>query len=517
MSAHILWAVVIGFFVGVFLRSVFLISWPVALFFFLVGTVSVLYSQYDISYWRRYCVVAAALFSIAFGLLRMEVARIPSDVILDTQIGERVVIEGTVVAEPDSRDSNIRLHVRVDTLIPVRTDESVYPGGYPSATTPVQAGVLVIAPLHSDVSYGDRVRAEGELELPVSFDTSLGRQFNYPMFLAKDGILYTLAFAQVEKISDGRGNFLKAAAIWTKQKYLSGLHMVLPEPESGLAGGITVGDKRGGGKDLTDIFITVGLVHIVVLSGYNITLIMDFVGRLLARAARSFQLVASLTIVIFIVLMAGASATAIRAGAMALIPLVARMTGRLYIATRTLGVVAFGMVIWNPYLLVFDPGFQLSILATLGLILFSPYLEFSRVTAAWGIRGIVSATLATQIMVLPLLLHQNGLLSVVALPVNILALIVVPFAMVFSAVSAVAGILFGSFGTFIAFPAYVLLAYIIKVAEFFASLPIASVSIPVFSAWLMCAAYVLLGVGYLYIKKKEQSDNDPLLRRDIHP
>lgn len=493
MSAQILWAVVIGFLVGVFLRSIFLISWPFAAFFLLIGIASFLFFRTE----RKavLVVIAIALTACAVGVVRMDFATLKGDANLDQYVQKSVVIEGVVADEPDQRDSNIRLHVRVDSLI---TN---------SATSSVAAGVLVIAPLNTDASYGDRIRAEGTLELPEPFDTNLGRQFDYPMFLAKDGIVYTLSFAQVENISLGRGNRLKAAAIWSKQKYLQGLHLVLPEPESGLAGGITVGDKRGGGKELTDIFISVGLVHIVVLSGYNITLIMDFVARTLSRAARSIQMAASVFVVVFIVVMAGASATAVRAGAMALLPLAARMSGRLYIAARALGVVALLMVMWNPYLLVFDPGFQLSVLATLGLVIFSPIVEerLQWVTERWGIRGIISATLATQAMVLPLLLYQNGLLSIVSLPANIFALVAVPFGMILSAISALAGIVVGSLGVVIAFPAYVLLAYIIKVAEFFASLPFASVSIESFSFVWVIAAYAMMYTGYRYIKSKSES------------
>src|SRR3990172_3347347 len=134
------------------------------------------------------------------------------------------------------------------------------------------------------------------------------------MYLAKDGILYTLSFAQAEKIGEGKKNYLKAAALWTKQQYLQGLQAVLPEPASGLAGGITVGDKRGVGKEYSDMFITVGLVHIIVLSGYNITIVMNLVGKLLSRMPRALQLVVNALIVLFIVLMAGAAPSAVRAG-----------------------------------------------------------------------------------------------------------------------------------------------------------------------------------------------------------
>ncbi|MBI5457695.1 ComEC/Rec2 family competence protein [Candidatus Kaiserbacteria bacterium] len=492
MSVNVLWALVGGFLVGVFARSFFLVPWPFAAFLFLLSLGALALAYFERSKWQQLVVVSVALTACAAGIFRMDLASLRGAPELTSHLGETVTVEGLVVDEPDVRESNMRLHIRVG-----------------------ETGVLATVPPHTEVHYGDIVRAKGKLGLPENFDTTLGRQFNYPMYLAKDGIVYTLSFAQADTVAKGHSNFLRTAAIWTKQQYLKGLQVVLPEPESGLAGGITVGDKRGVGKEYSDIFIVVGLVHIIVLSGYNITVVMNLVGKLLAGASRVVQLSTSVLIVVFIVLMTGMAPSATRAGAMALLPLVARMTGRMYLALRALGVVALVMVLWNPYILAFDPGFQLSVLATLGLVLFSPVFAqwLYWIPEKFALREIAASTLGTQMTVLPLLLYQNGLLSLVALPANLLALIVVPLAMALSVISAMAGILFGlpalsaveGFGTFIAFPAYVLLAYIIKVAELFAALPFSAVSVAAFSAWWMFGAYALM-FGGLWSMKKGTTD-----------
>src|SRR3989338_4222176 len=451
MSSRILWSIVGGFLAGVFVRSFIALPWPFAAFFVLLAVASLAYIS--VVRKKKYVLIIVATVCVAFavGVLRMESAVQVGDGSLTSVVGKKVTIVGTVFDEPDVRENGIRLHVRAAELITA------------GATTSVSAGVLVLAPAHSDVAYCDIVRATGTLQLPEAFDTGEGRTFNYPQYLAKDGILYTLSFAQAERIGVGAKNYLKVAALQTKRLYLHGLQAALPEPESGLAGGITVGDKRGVGEEYSDIFIAVGLVHIIVLSGYNITIVMNLVGKLLSRMPRALQLVVNALIVLFIVLMAGAGPRAGRAGAMALLPLIARMTGRVYLAIRALGAVAFVMVLWNPYIIAFDPGFQLSVLATLGLILFSPIFAgwLYWIPEKFTLREIAASTLGTQTSVLPLLLYQNGVLSLVALPANLLALIAVPWAMALSVIAAVAGIIIGSWGTFIAFPAYVLLAYII--------------------------------------------------------
>ncbi|MEK7093070.1 MAG: ComEC/Rec2 family competence protein [Patescibacteria group bacterium] len=511
MSSKILWALIGGFLAGVFVRSFIALSWPFAAFLILLAAASLAYIFIDKEKKSALIIVAILFAAFAGGMVRMDGAGQTGDEGLTFVIGEKVTITGTVFEEPDVRENGIRLSVRVTELAVANATSTSLSTG----TTSVSAGVLVLAPPHSDVSYGDVVRATGTLKLPEAFDTGAGRTFNYPQYLAKNGILYMLSFAQVERIGQGEKNYLKVAALRTKHLYLHGLQAVLPEPESGLAGGITVGDKRGVGEEYSDIFIAVGLIHIIVLSGYNITIVMSMAGKLLGGMPRAAQVASNAFIVIFIVLMAGAAPSAMRAGAMALLPLIARMTGRIYLALRALGVVALVMVVWNPLLLAYDPGFQLSVLATLGLVLLSP------VCAGWlhwiperfALREIAASTLGTQAMVLPLLLYQNGLLSLVALPANLLALVAVPWAMGLSVVAAFAGMILGPYAVVIAFPAYVILAYIIGVAQFFAALPFASVSVTAFSVWWMFAAYALLFGGVWYVQKRKSRTQGPAVSK----
>ncbi len=497
MGSRILWAVVGGFLLGVFARSFVLLGLWVVAFSLLLAINALLLGFFDRSRLKTFVIICVALVSFAGGIARMHMATLTGDSILTDRINSKVTLEGYVTAEPDARDMGVRISLHVERLI------------LASSTIPVDAGVLASVPAHADVAYGDNVRAVGTLRLPEAFDTGLGRQFRYPEYLAKDGIGYQLAFAQIQKTEGNAGNILKAAAIGVKRAYLEGEAAVLPEPEAGLAGGITVGDKRSIGKELTEDFQRVSLIHMVVLSGYNITIVINAISYILTSLPRFFQFGASGFIVLFFVLMSGGAASAVRAGAMALIAVLARVTGRSYLAGRILGVVAFLMVLWNPYELAFDPSFQLSTLATLGLISFTPMFaaRLTWFTEKFGVREIAASTLATQLTVLPLLLYQNGQLSLVALPANLLALLPVPFAMLASFIAAIGGVLFGSYAVPLAFPAYVLLAYIIGIAKFFAALPFAAVSVSAFSAWWLVVAYGALWWLRFHSEKNPQTDS----------
>jgi competence protein ComEC len=490
MRVAVLWALVGGFLIGVFARSFLAFGWWTVLFFIVAAAAVLVTGFLARASMQKTVIVAAALCAIAAGGARMHVAAFSGDVALDVWVGERVVIEGVVSDEPDGRENNVRLPVRVTNV----------------ASTSVSSGVkvLVVAPLHTDAKYGDIVRAEGELRLPEAFDAGAGREFNYPAFLAKDGVGYELSFAQVRVIGEGDRNPLKAAAIWIKQMYLDGLAQSLSEPEAGLAGGITAGDKRGLGSELSETFRVVGLIHIVVLSGYNIMVVIQFLEWLLGSTRLWIRSSIAVVVAVFFALITGLASSSVRAASMAVIATAGKASGRTYLASRALAVVAVGMVLWNPFVLAFDPGFQLSIIATLGLIYISPLFaeRLTWVTERFGLREIAAATLGTQAAVLPLILFQSGSLSLYSLPANLLALVVVPWAMLLSFIAGVAGTFLGPVAPVVGFPAYLLLWYVTHVAEFFAWLPFSAVTIPAFSAVWLVVFYALLVAVVASIQKK---------------
>lgn len=429
----------------------------------------------------------------------MQMAVVTGDPNVTANIGKSVEIQGVVSQEPDARDTATLVSVEANSLV------------VGTATTPVHAGILAQMPAHARVAYGDHVQVYGTLELPEAFQTGIDREFDYPDYLAAQGIEYQLAYAQLDSISGNSGEPLQAFAIATKEDFLRGLGLVMPDPEAALAGGITVGDKRSVGPQLTEDFQRDSLVHMIVLSGYNITVVLNAAARLLAWSPRAVQFGGSIVVVVFFIFMSGGASSATRAGLMALVAVAARATHREYFGERVLASVSLAMVAWNPWTLCFDPSFQLSALATLGLILFTPTFAgwFSKISEKFGAREILASTCATQLMVLPLLLYQNGMLSLVALPANLFALLPVPWAMFFSLLAGVGGYIFGSSVSFLAWPAYALLWYIVWVAHSLASLPFAAVATPSFSSGWMFATYGILFAGYFYLKKKERQGPIP--------
>lgn len=143
------------------------------------------------------------------------------------------------------------------------------------------------------------------------------------------------------------------------------------------------------------------------------------------------------------------------------------------------------MNLWNPKILVYDVGFQLSFLATLGIVIFSPVLErvFKWVPQILGLREALQLTLSAQITVLPIIILNFERFSIVAPIANLLVLPFIPFAMLFGFVAVIFGKVFGFLG-------YLILKIIIIFVEFFAKLEFASIDIT--WTWGICVFYYLI-------------------------
>jgi competence protein ComEC len=162
------------------------------------------------------------------------------------------------------------------------------------------------------------------------------------------------------------------------------------------------------------------------------------------------------------------------------------------------------MVMINPRILVFDISFQLSFLATIAIIYVSPILKnkLHFVTEKFALRETISSTISAQILVLPLILYKMGLMSFVALPVNILVLPIIPAIMLFGFIVGMLGFVSVYLSLIFSWITWFLLAYIIKVAGLFASLPFSSMNISWFSPMIMVLSYIFITIWIIREMRK---------------
>ena len=487
MSIYYFYFAIAAFVFGVFVATFLSVSSAVLVWFILLAFVSFLFwyraklLSVPVAGWLFFSV---SLIFLMLGIWRTEIYEDKfghSD--FAEKVGEKITVQGIIAREPEQRENNMRLFVKVgDDLLLVTTDR------------------------YNSVFYGDEVNVNGKLSLPENFITEFGRTFNYVGYLKSQGVEYQISFAEVEVINNDLGNPIISKLLIFKSAFMNQLERVLAEPAVGLGEGLLLGVKQALGEELEEAFRETGIIHIVVLSGYNVMLVVAFVMFVLGYflSVRLRVVVVILAIIAFAFLV-GLSATVVRASIMASVLLIAQATGRLYLVLRILLLAGFIMLIFNPLLLMYDVGFQLSFLATLGLILFAPVLEqyFSRVPSFAGMRLFLTATIATQIAVLPLLLYQIGQLSLVAILVNLLVLPMVPIAMLLTFATGMFGFVSSNLAWLMAYPTYWSLTYINSLALWFADLPMASFVVPTFSFYIVPISYLVMGIVWWRLYKSE--------------
>lgn len=383
----------------------------------------------------------------------------------------RATVEGVVIGFPDVRDTRIQYRLRVETIT-VRGE-----------TLRVQGDVLTQAPRFPEYRYGDRLRATGHLLAPPILDN-----FDYRRYLAQRGIHSLLRRARVERVAEGQGHPFWAFVYGMKARGAALLNRILPEPAAALANGMLLGIESGIPKDVDEAFTATGTTHVIVISGSNIALlsgvIMSSLSRLLGRRRAVWP---ALALIAFYVLLVGADAAALRAGLMGGLYIFAIYLGRQSTAFVSLCASGLAMTLINP-LTLWDVGFQLSFLATLGLILFTRPLgaRFERAmarvlppTAAGRVSGVLNdgliVTLAAQMTTLPLIVYVFGRLSVISLITNFFILPAQPPIMGGGMAALVAGLAWEPLGRVLAVIPWLFLTYTTVVVRLTAAVPFASV------------------------------------------
>ncbi len=356
-------------------------------------------------------------------------------------------------------------------------------------------------------SYGDQIEFTGNLSKPFNFSSDNGRSFDYAGYLAKDDVYYQIKSAVVVLATDDPNTSITSTLYAIKRGFVGNLESALGEPQAALAGGLVVGDKAALGKDLLNDFRIVGLIHIVVLSGFNITIVGIALRRMLSRLPRIWGiLIGGIGIGLFGILVGG-GATVIRSCFMAGIALIADLIRRDYSVERALAFAALIMLIANPLILMHDPSFQLSFLATIGLVLLAGPIEnkLEWIPDKFGMRGTIASCLATQIFVAPFILYMMGQISIVGVLVNILVLPFIPITMLAVFLTGALGFIWHPISIVIGWSAHLLLSYELFIVEWFAKLPFAAAYFPPFSIWWVVGFYAAFIGGFLWWKRRTGS------------
>ncbi len=419
-----------------------------------------------------------------------------------------VTLTGLVSDEPDVRDGYINLRLKAETLERVGVSQ------------PVEGLVLVRAPRYPQRFYGDRLAVSGKLETPPIFN-----DFSYKDYLARFGIHSMIRRPRITLIESGQGNPFWAAMFAFKARAAQTINQLLAEPYASLLNGILLGIESGIPRDLYELFNLTGTSHIIVISGSNIALIAGvflLLGQRLVgkRAAAPIAIIG----IIIYTLLVGADAAVSRAAVMGLLWIIAIWSGRPGLALNSLFASALILTLIDP-LILGDVGFQLSFMATLGLIVLVPPLE--RITfsllqqrlkteqiglAMALLSELLIITLAAQIATGPLIVYHFGRFSLVSLVSNLLILPAQPPIMLVGGLATLAGMVWLPLGQLLGWLVWLPLAWSVWIVEATARLPYASLDLGGFPLWLMLLSYAVLAAGLWWLDGRtspEQKHSQP--------
>jgi competence protein ComEC len=423
---------------------------------------------------KKYPAAALLLgFALAFSIFD---ARLSAAAQVNLFFDSQVEISGEVVYKNDHY-RGVRLFVANPRLAAENSEK-------------ISGSIVLDLPAHIDLPIGERAAFACRLESVAA--AGIKKEIIVRERLAG----YCREASNFRKIGSARLSVAKFLADWAVGR----ISAALPFPESELAGGLIFGSSAGKlPKEVLNNFRVTGTSHIVAASGYNVSITAGFcvaLFLLLGFYKRGAELLA-IGCVFLYAAMAGFEPPVVRASIMAIAGIVAGCFGRGTRPLHSLLLAIAAMLVFEPELLLFDIGFELSAVATAGLIVLTPKFDafFPKRWRRNFLIQLFNQNTAAILAALPLTLWRFESFSLIAPLANMLIVPLVPAAMAMGAVSialADAGALTAGLSWIASLP----LTYILNVAEFLGALPHSRELVSNFPWWGMVIGYLLLFVMF---------------------
>lgn len=312
-------------------------------------------------------------------------------------------------------------------------------------------GKLLIAGFGEPAVYkGDIVQIEGKI------------------YMSRGSRQLRMSFAGLQVL--GRSN---SPVDSTRRRYAAGMETALPEPLASFGLGLLIGQRSTLPDTVTTALATVGLTHIIAVSGYNLTIIMRAVRRMLRGRSKYQIAVLSLVLMALFLLMTGFSASIVRAAIISGLSLLAWYYGRTFRPLLLIALTAALTAGWNPLYIWSDIGWYLSFLAFFGVLMVAPLIN-SRLFGSKepkALTALLTESLCALLMTIPFVLYIFSQISIVALIANLLIVPLVPIAMLLALFAGLAGMLVPVLSGIVALPARILLTYMLDLVELMSRIP----------------------------------------------
>lgn len=292
-------------------------------------------------------------------------------------------------------------------------------------------------------------------------------------------------------------------AIQLRDNFASKTREFISEPGSSLGLGFLIGQKNNLPSDLVLALQITGLTHIIVASGYNLTILVRITRKLFMRISKFTSTIMALLMISGLVTITGFSASMTRASIVAIISLGLWYYGRkmhpgfLILIAMAISLIFDPSFIWN------NLGWQLSFLAFSGVMILAPVIQnyFYGDSKPKFITKIIIETVSATVMTAPIIIHTFGYTSTISVITNILILPLVPLAMLITFLTGISGFVSSWLANAFGFLSEIIFNYMIYVINYFGSLDISKLSISLDTAQMLFC-YLGIILVFLYMKNK---------------
>ncbi|MEG4327761.1 ComEC/Rec2 family competence protein [Microcoleus sp. herbarium5] len=428
-----------------------------------------------------------------------------------------VTVRGRVVSTPRlTRSGRSQFWLETDLVSEINGGE-----GGAVVNRPVSGKLYVTVPLLQTTGlYADNtIAVVGSLYKPQP--PSNPGAFNFQAYLAREGAFVGLkgrqidwkrekAIADVNRVNSQTAAFLEPSGMQPskiqamRQRIVRSQLSQLNVPEGPLISAIALGKQAVDlPYNIRDYFVQAGLAHAIAASGTQVSMVLALVLALTRRFSKQLQFSFGVGALFLLVGLTGFEPSVCRAALMGFGTLFALVLSRQVKPLGLLLIAATILLLVNP-LWIWDLGFQLSFLATLGLIVTTLPLMAKLDWMPPAIASIVVVPIAASVWVLPLLLYVFSVVSPYSILVNIIAAPLLWILSIGGMVSALAGLIFPPAGSVLAqlldYPAKGLIA----IAQYFSQLPGNSVAVGQVSVFQLIALYSLIGWVWIGGRKEKE-------------
>ena len=332
---------------------------------------------------------------------------------------------------------------------------------------------------------GQKITVKGLLYRPRRANNP--NAFDFANYLARQG-----AFAGLkgEIIIDKKS---PTWGVWQiRQRIVEAQIQGLGQEKGTLLSSITLGRQAVNlPAKITDLFIKTGLAHILAASGFHVAILLGFILTITRNLSPKQQFIIALTILIIYGTLTGLQPSVLRAILMGIGALIGLLYNRQVNSLGSLLLAATILLLWQP-LWIWDLGFQLSFLATLGLIITVPLLKNKIDYFPNLIAEPIAISLAATLWTMPLLMFTFNSIALYSIPINIITTPLVTLISLGGVFTAFLGLIYPPLGSISASILYYPLELLLQITNFFSLLPFSTYSTGKLSLGVMLIIYICL-------------------------